>query len=394
MDSSPNLFSPFAVRGRRARNRVVVSPMAMYRARDGHATEWHLAHLSKFAFGGAGVVFAEATAVAPEGRVTYGDVGLWTDAHIAPLRRTAALIQQAGALAGIQIAHGGRKACMQRPWHGNGPLGETDFARGETPWRIVGPTHEPFAEGWLRPHELAPDELADLRRAYATAAGRAAAAGFDVLEIHGAHGYLLHSFLSPLSNRRDDAYGGNLAGRLRFPLEVVESVRAAWPADRPLFFRVSAVDGVDVGWSLSDSVSLAKELKARGVDVVDCSSGGMNLPRPSLLVSRAPGFQVGFAAAIRAQAGIATMAVGLIRTPAHADGIVQANQADLVALGREMLHNPHWPLHAAQALGRDPDWRLWPEQYGWWLKRRARQMAALGLSMEAAGLGSRAAGAG
>lgn len=367
------LFTPISIRGTTFRNRVVVAPMATYAATDGLVGDWHLVHLGGMARGGAGLVFLEATAISPEGRITYGDTGIWSDAHVPGLRRIADYLRGTGAKSAIQIAHGGRKASMQRPWHGNGPMGQADFARGETTWDVVGPTDEPAGEGWLTPHALSLADLERLRGCYRDAARRSLAAGFDVLEVHGAHGYLLHSFLSPLSNKRNDRYGGpSRANRMRFPLEIAEIARAEWPADRPLFFRISSVDGVNVGWGVEDSIVLAKELHARGVDVVDCSSGGMILPRDAQLVSRLPGFQVPFAEAIR-KAGVPTMAVGLITEPAQAEAILREGKADLVAIAREALYNPHWPAHAALALGADPDWSLWPEAYGWWLKRRDRQ---------------------
>jgi 2,4-dienoyl-CoA reductase-like NADH-dependent reductase (Old Yellow Enzyme family) len=263
----------------------------------------------------------------------------------------------------IQLAHGGRKACMQRPWYGNSRIGPADIARGDLPWDVVGPTNEPWGPGWLEPCALTKGNLEAVKGRYRDAVARAAAAGMDVIELHGAHGYLLHSFLSPFSNQRNDAYGGDPAGRMRFPLEVAAMAREVWPRDRPLFWRVSAV---------------SKELKKIGVDVIDCSSGSMLLPKGASLVSRLPGFQVPFAEAIRRQAQIPSMAVGLIREARFAEQILQAGKADLIAIAREALYNPNWPQHAALELGADPDWGLWPEQYGWWLKRRDRQQAARG----------------
>lgn len=378
MTAQPSLlFSPVSIREMTFRNRVVIAPMATYAAIDGMVGDWHLVHLGSMARGGPGLVFVEATAVSPEGRITYGDTGIWSDDHVPGLKRITDYLRTTGAKSGIQIAHGGRKASMQRPWHGNGPMTQADFDRGEATWDIVGPTDEPAGEGWLTPQALTPADLDRLRQAYRDASRRALAAGFDVLEVHGAHGYLLHSFLSPLSNKRTDLYGGaSRENRMRFPLEIAEIARAEWPADRPLFFRISAVDGINVGWSIEDSVALALELKARGVDVVDCSTGGMILPRDAQLVSRTPGFQVPFAEAVH-KAGVMSMAVGLIRDPAHAESILREGKADLVAIAREALYNPHWPAQAALALGADPDWSLWPDAYGWWLKRRDRQQGAV-----------------
>lgn len=369
------LLSPITLRGVRLRNRVAVSPMCQYSAEDGAASDYHLVHLGKFALGGAGLVFFEATAIHPHGRITHGDLGLWDDRHIAPLRRITDFVRAHGAVPAVQLAHAGRKASMQRPWHGNGPLDATDAARGELPWRVVAPSALPMDEGWLRPAELTVTEMAKLREGWRTAALRALEAGFEVAEVHGAHGYLLHEFLSPLSNRRDDGYGGDLAGRMRFPLEVVETVRAVWPAERPLFFRVSAVDGVDGGWTLEESVVLARALKERGIDVIDCSSGGLTGSATAARLPRGPGFQVPFAARIRSEADIATMAVGLIADAAQAEEVLRSGAADLVAIGREALFDPNWPLHAEQALGAGSDFANWPVQYGWWLDRRARGMA-------------------
>lgn len=368
------LFEPIRIRGLELKNRVVIAPMATYSAVEGMPSDWHFAHLAKFAIGGAGLIFCEATAVERRGRITHGCCGIWSDAHVPGWKRITDFIRQMGGASGMQIAHSGRKASSQRPWHGNGPLTPEDYARiGEEMWEPVGPSADAFAPGWQTPHELTREDLERLLDAYEAAARRTLAAGFDVLEIHGAHGYLLHSFLSPLGNKRTDEYGGSLEGRMRFPLRVVERVRAAWPEERPLFYRISAVDGVGVGWSIEDSIRFAAELKARGVDVVDCSTGGMRLPRDAQLVARTPGFQVEYASRVRREAGIMTMAVGLIRTARHAEQVLAEGHADLVAIAREALFNPNWPQHAALELGCDPDWRCWPEPYGWWLRRRAAQ---------------------
>ena len=376
--AQPLLLSPVTVRGVTLRNRVVISPLCQYSAGDGMANDWHFAHLARFALGGAGAVFVEATAVHRDGRITHGDMGLWSDAHVAPLRRIADFLRAQGAVPAIQLGHAGRKASMQRPWHGNGPLDSSDRARGEEVWRIVAPSALAMDEGWLTPVELAHAEMAELREHFRRAALRAAAAGFDIVEVHGAHGYLLHSFLSPLSNRRNDAYGGDRAGRMRFPLEIAETVRAAWPQDKPVFFRVSSVDGIDGGWTLDDTVALARELKARDVDVVDCSSGGIAGSATAARIPRHPGFQVPFAERVRREAGIKTMAVGLILEPQQAEDVLQAGHADLIAIGRQALYEPNWPLHAERALGGDAaDFERWPVQAGWWLERRERGLRAL-----------------
>ncbi len=364
--SPPLLFSPFTLRDLTLRNRAVVSPMCQYSARDGVANDWHLAHLGQFAMGGFGLVFTEAAAVAERGRITHGDLGLWHDAQVAPLRRIADLVHAQGAALGVQLAHAGRKASMQRPWFGNGPLGGEDRARGDLPWPVVGPVAVPHGDGWLVPEALDASGIAKVVDDFVAAARRAHDAGADVVEIHGAHGYLLHSFLSPVANTRRDAYGGDLAGRMRLPLEVVRAVRAAWPARKPIFFRTSTVDGVDGGWTLDDTVQLARALKDAGADVIDCSAGGF-------LVSRLefrPGYLVPNAARVRAT-GIATQAVGFITKAEQAEEVLRSGAADLVAVGREALVDPHWAGRAAVALQGDAGWAQWPQQYAWWLERRA-----------------------
>ncbi len=368
--SASHLFSPLTLRSITLRNRTVVSPMCQYSADDGFANDWHLAHLGQFAMGGFGLVFTEATAVTAEGRITHGDLGLWSDAHIEPIARVASYVHAQGAALGMQLAHAGRKASMQRPWFGNGPLGAADVARGDVAWPIVGPVARPHSEGWLVPQALDEEGIAGIVRAFADAARRADAAGIDAIEIHGAHGYLLHSFLSPVANTRTDAYGGNLAGRMRFPLEVVRAVRAAWPAGKPLFFRTSTIDGVDTGWTLDDAVTLARALKDAGVDVIDCSAGGFLSSRLDIK----PGYLVGNAARIRAGAGVATQAVGFILTARQAEDVLQSGAADLVAIGREALLDPHWAGRAAVELEGDAGWAHWPAQYAWWLERRVALM--------------------
>ncbi|MBR1221048.1 NADH:flavin oxidoreductase/NADH oxidase [Bradyrhizobium sp. U87765 SZCCT0131] len=370
--SQPRLFTPITLRGVTARNRLIISPMCQYSADSGMANDWHLVHLGKFAQGGAGIVMTEATAVVAEGRITHGDLGIWSDAQVAPLARIATFLRNNGAVPAIQLAHAGRKASMQRPWYGNAALTAEDHARGDVAWPIVAPSAIAMDEGWLTPHELGVAELGGLRDRWRAATLRAAAAGFEVLEIHCAHGYLLHEFLSPLSNKRTDAYGGDLAGRMRFPLEIIAAVREVWPDNRPLFVRISSVDGIDGGWTLGDSVAFAREAKVRGVDVIDCSSGGLMGSATAARLPRGYGFQVPFAAEIRKQAGIATMAVGLILHPQQAEDILAADHADIVAVGREALFDPNWPLHAELELsGRaEGAFDAWPKQYGWWLERR------------------------
>ena len=376
------LFTPLRLRGAEARNRIVVSPMCQYSAHDGQVTDWHLVHLGKFAQGGAGIVFMEATAVESRGRITHGDTGIWSEAHIPGLLRIARFVKSQGALPAIQLAHAGRKASMARPWYGNGPLTQADLERGDKPWRIVAPSPKRIDDGWITPEPMGEHDLEEIVRAFAAAAHRAHAAGFEVLEVHAAHGYLLHSFLSPISNARRDEYGGTIEERMRFPLEVVDAVREVWPEEKPLFVRVSSIDDVDGGWSLDDTVLFARELKRLGVDVVDCSSGGIAgsaTAATKTLLPRIPGFQLPFSERVRREADIATMAVGLILTAEQAEEALQANRADLIAVGREALYDPNWPLHAALALGADPQMERWPVQYGWWLARRESLLRKLGV---------------
>jgi 2,4-dienoyl-CoA reductase-like NADH-dependent reductase (Old Yellow Enzyme family) len=375
------LFDEIRIRDVRLRNRIVVSPMCQYSAQDGHVADWHLVHLGKFAQGGAAAVFVEATAVEKRGRITHGDTGIWDDAHIAGLQRIAAFVKSQGAVPAIQLAHAGRKASMARPWHGNGPLTQEDLQRGDKPWGIVAPTDAAIGEEWLRPRAFEKGDFQVLLNAYRNAVRRAHAAGFEILELHAAHGYLLHTFLSPISNTRKDEYGGSLENRMRFPLEVAKEVRNAWPAGKPLFMRVSSIDDVEGGWGVDDTVLFSRQLKAIGVDVVDCSSGGIlgsATAATKTILQRVPGFQIPFAERVKKEAGLMTMAVGLILTPQQAEEALQAGRADLIAIGREALYDPNWPLHAALALGVDPEFAQWPQQYGWWLTRRESLLRKVG----------------
>jgi 2,4-dienoyl-CoA reductase-like NADH-dependent reductase (Old Yellow Enzyme family) len=375
MHTQPLLFTPLPLRGVTLKNRVVISPMCQYSAVEGMANDWHFAHLAKFAIGGAALVFTEATAIERNGRITHGDLGIWSDVHVEPLRRIVAFLKANGAVPAMQLAHAGRKAAMQRPWHGNGPLDDTDRARGEDVWPIVAPSPIPLDTGWLVPHELTPTEIEQIKEHWRNATLRARAAGFEVVEVHGAHGYLLHEFLSPVSNKRTDAYGGDRARRMRLPLEVARIVRDNWPEDRPVFFRVSSTDGVEGGWSLDDTVALARELKSIGIDVIDCSSGGISGSATAARVKRTLGFQVPFAERVRREADIRTMAVGLILEPRQAEAVLRAGQADLIAIGRQALFDPNWALHAQLALGADAQFAAWPVQYGWWLDKRQRSLS-------------------
>ncbi|GAB7543100.1 NADH:flavin oxidoreductase/NADH oxidase [Cupriavidus sp. 8B] len=371
------LFEPLTLRGVRLRNRLVLSPMCQYTAKDGLANEFHAIHYGRFALGGFGLVIVEATAVSAEGRITHGDLGLWDDAHIEPLASIAAFAKEYGAVPGIQIGHAGPKASSQRAFQGDGPLNEQDFARGEYPWAVVSPSARPVADGWLVPTALDAKGIDKVRTDFAAAARRALQAGFEVLELHCAHGYLLNSFLSPLTNDRTDEYGGSLENRMRLPLEIARELREIWPRDKPLFVRISAVDGSRAGLSIQDSVALAKELAKIGVDVVDCSSGGIG----SYEHPNGYGYQVPFAEQIRREAGIGTMAVGLIIDAHQAEAIAASGKADLVALGREALHDPHFPLHAKRTLNAGnpkapyDDWNI---QSGWWLNGRESRLRRLG----------------
>ncbi len=352
-ETAPHLFTPFTLRGVTARNRILISPMCQYSCTDGVATDWHLVHLGSRAVGGAGTVMVEASAVTPEGRISPEDMGIWNDTQRDALARIAAFIAAQGAVPAIQLAHAGRKASTYRPWAESS--GEVSPDQGG--WRTVAPSALPFADNYPTPRELSTDDIAALVDAFAAAARRSLEAGFMVAELHGAHGYLMHEFLSPLSNKRVDAYGGDFTGRTRFIREVARAVRAVWPERLPLFARLSCTDWVEGGWTLEDSVALARLLREDGVDLIDCSSGG-NVPRAQIPVG--PGYQVQFAETIKRETGIATAAVGLITEPEQADAIVHDGQADLIALARAELRDPYWALNAADALGADAPW---PVQY-------------------------------
>ena len=348
-----HLFEPLKLRGAQLPNRIAVSPMCQYSCTDGMATDWHFVHLATRAVGGAALVFTEATAVAAEGRISPQDLGLWSDRHAEPLERIVRFVHEQGSLAGIQLAHAGRKASTRRPWDGHGQAPEAEGG-----WkRVVAPSAIPFSEEYPHPQALTVPEIQEVVRAFAEAARRAAEAGFDVAEIHSAHGSLLHEFLSPHANRREDGYGGSFENRTRLAREVVEAVRQAWPEPRPLFLRISSTDWIPDGWDVEQSVELARQVGGLGVDLVDCSSGGI---LPGEKIPFGPGYQTGFAARIRREAGIATGAVGMITGPVQADHVIRSGQADLVLLAREMLRDPYWPLRAARELGQKASW---PAQY-------------------------------
>jgi len=342
--SAPSLFQPLIVRSVTLRNRIGVSPMCQYSAADGVANDWHLVHLGSRAVGGAGLVIVEATAVAPEGRITPGCLGLWNEKHIEPLARIAGFVKQHGAVAGIQIAHAGRKASADMPWRGGGHLAE---AQGG--WPTIAPSAIPFgAELSKVPRAMTEADITRVQNDFVMAAKRALAAGFEWLELHAAHGYLFNEFLSPLTNQRTDQYGGSFENRIRLLLDTTRAVRKVWPDQLPLAVRISAIDWMEGGWQIEDSLALAKLLKAENVDLMDCSSGGL-VPDAKIIVK--PGYQVPFAEKIRHGANIATAAVGFITEPKQADNIVRNGQADVVLLARQMLVDPYWPAHAAKALG-------------------------------------------
>jgi 2,4-dienoyl-CoA reductase-like NADH-dependent reductase (Old Yellow Enzyme family) len=345
------LFSPIKLRGLEIRNRIFMAPMCQYSATDGLPNSWHQVHYGARAVGGAGMVMVEFTAVVPEGRISPGDVGMWSDAHTEAFAPITRFVKEQGAVPGIQLAHAGRKASANLPWLGGGPL-----SPGEGAWQTLGPSPVAFT-GFPTPREMTVSDIDAAVEQFAAAARYSLAAGFEVVEIHMAHGYLLHEFLSPLSNHRVDDYGGSLENRMRLPLRVAQAVRRAWPAELPVLVRISATDWMDGGWDLTQSVELARHLKEIGIDLIDCSSGGLVA---EAMPPFAPGFQVTFAAEIRKQTGIATSAVGIITDPAQAEDIVASGHADAVCLGRELLRNPQWPLHAARSLGAEISW---PRQY-------------------------------
>lgn len=346
------MFSPLTLRGVTLRNRIAVSPMCQYSSVDGFANDWHLVHLGARAVGGAGLVVAEATSVTPDGRISPQDLGIWDDAHVAKLAQITKFIKDQGAVPAIQLSHAGRKAGMRRLWDGPGtaPIEEGGWSR------VVAPSAVPFSESYHSPVALTEEEIGGLVAAFAKAAERAREAGFQIVEIHAAHGYLLHQFFSPLANKREDGYGGSYENRTRIARDVVTAIRQVWPDDLPLMMRVSATDWVEGGWHLGETVQLAKDVQALGVDLIDCSSGGM-VPRADIPVG--PNYQVPFARAIR-EAGVPTAAVGMITKARQADEIVRNGDADIVMLARELLRDPNWPLHAARELDV---FIQWPPQY-------------------------------
>ncbi|MGE0802950.1 MAG: NADH:flavin oxidoreductase/NADH oxidase [Lautropia sp.] len=375
----PLLFTPLTLRSLTLRNRIVASPMCQYHSVAGTPGDWQMVNLGKFAVGGAAIVFGEETAIEPEGRKTYACAGLWNDQQVAAYRRINDFLQAHGAIPAVQLGHSGGKGSCHTALQKWAPLTPESAAQGLAPWTCLVPSIREPAPPLPRVREMDADDIRRHLQVWREAAARALDAGYRILEIHGAHGYLIHQFLSPVTNRRSDGYGGSLEGRMRLALEVTETVRAAWPGDLPLFFRISAVDGRGGLWDLPDSVALSAALKERGVDVVDCSSGGIAGNSKMPVVRRVPGYQVGFSDTIRRETGCRTMAVGLITEARQAEAILQAGQADLVALARELMWNPNWPVHAAvEMLGRDA-MNLLPEEQAMRLIRR-EVIAALPLN--------------
>ncbi|MDB5288686.1 MAG: oxidoreductase [Mucilaginibacter sp.] len=349
----PHLFTTLKIKSLELKNRIVVSPMCEYSSIDGFANNWHLVHLGSFAVGGAALVITEATAVSPEGRITFADLGIWKNEHIAKLKEITSFIKEQGAIAGVQLAHAGRKASHTEPWNG----GKQILPTHENGWKAVSASAVPFSSSEIAPLELDKTGIDKVIADFKAAAERALAAGFKVIELHGAHGYLIHQFLSPISNQRTDEYGGVFENRIRLLLEILAAVNEVWPEEYPLFVRISASDWTEGGWTIEDSIALAKILKNKGVDLIDCSSGG-NVAGARIPLK--PGYQVEFAEAVKKETGILTGAVGLITNAEQADGIIKSGQADVVLLARELLRDPHFPLRAAHELGHEIKW---PNQY-------------------------------
>jgi 2,4-dienoyl-CoA reductase-like NADH-dependent reductase (Old Yellow Enzyme family) len=369
------LFSPLILRGLTLRNRIVLSPMLTYSATNGYTNDTHLAHLAKFAVGGAGLVMVESTKIDPRGCSTPRDLGLWKDEFVPGMRRIVELVKNYGAACGIQLGHSGRKARRSVPWEGRTPLRDHPGVDHGEPWELIGPSAIAHDEKYQSPRAMTQSDIAGIVDAWSQGARRAEQAGFDVLEIHGAHGYLIHQFLSAIANRRTDRYGGPLENRMRFAVEVVRGVRRHWPEHKPLVLRISAVD--ETGWTIEDSIALARKLSDNGVDVIDCSSGGMLDTRPANAAPICYGYQVQYAQAIRHGTGVKTMAVGMIVHADQAEAILQAGEADLVALGREYLVNPNWPLDAALKLGVAAPYAHLPPVFGYYLGSRQRSFAGL-----------------
>jgi 2,4-dienoyl-CoA reductase-like NADH-dependent reductase (Old Yellow Enzyme family) len=371
----PLLFSPLVLRGLTLRNRIVISPMCQHAAKQGKATDWHLVHLGKFAMGGAGLILTESTAVSPHGRIGTDDLGLWCDAQIEPLKRVVDFVHAQGVPFGVQLAHAGRKAGSQPLWEGGRAFPPEQMRLPDgAPWRRLGPS--PLAAGpeWSVPDVLEGTDIREVVEQFAASAARAVAAGVDAVELHYGHGYLVASFLSPISNHRTDAYGGSRSNRVRLAIEIAQRVRSEIPEAMPLFCRLSAVDGAEGGWNVDDSVHVARDLSHVGVDVIDVSSGGLSEETRRSNVPRGLGFQVGFADDIKRGANVVTQAVGMIVDGRQAEDILQSGAADLIAIAREALNDPYWPRRARETLELDPDYADWPVRYGSWLARRDSQI--------------------
>ena len=374
------LFSPFSLRDVTFKNRIAVSPMSQYRAVDGYSNDWHMVHLGRFAIGGAGLVYAEATAVTRDGRRTHGDLGLWADDQIDGLSKISGFLSAEGTVPGIQLGHAGRKASERRPWHNETPVDQEDInERGEAPWPAIAPSAIPYAEGWPAPQEMTSADIENCIDAFGAAAARSQQAGFKIIEVYAAHGFLVHQFLSPIANQRTDQWGGSLENRLRFGVEVARCIRANWPDELPLAFRLSATDWLDGGLEIEDTITICSELKKAGVDMIDVSTGGVGGKERPRRMEIKQGFQTPFAGDVRKAAEIATMGVGFIWDAEYCEQLVADSTLDMVALGRELLANPNWPLQAAQTLGLNENHEMAPVEAGWWLMKRDRLVKKLGL---------------
>ena len=362
------LFSSFKIKSKSFRNRIVLSPMCQYKAKDGVISDWHFQHYSRFAFSGLGAAFVEATGVSPEGRIGHGCTGIWSDSHVEGLSKIAKIFNEYNCLSGIQLAHAGRKASYLRPWDGASPITENDKA--EPAWQTIGPSAIPINNSSPVPKEMTVEDINKVREDFKKAAQRADKAGFDIIEIHGAHGYLLHSFFSPLSNQRNDQYGGSFENRIRFALEIIDDIKSVWPDNKPLFYRLSSIDAPGQGANLEDNIKLAKSLKSVGVDVIDCSSGGIT-GSPVLTKSKiVPGFQVPYSEKIKKDAEISSMAVGAIISADQANEIISNKRADLVAMGRELLADTQWAYKAATYFNLENAKDYLPDSYSFYLSRR------------------------
>jgi 2,4-dienoyl-CoA reductase-like NADH-dependent reductase (Old Yellow Enzyme family) len=364
------LFQPLRVRSLKLKNRVVIAPMMQHAAPGGFANHWHLVHLGKFALGGAGLIITESTAVSPVGRIGKDDVGLWEDAHIEPWRQVVDFVRQCDSAIGVQLGHAGRKAGSKALWDGGRALTPEEMSDTDARWKRIGPSAIPAGDGWSSPHAMTISDIEGVIQEFADATQRADKAGFDVVELHFGHGYLVTSFLSPISNKRTDSYGGDLEGRMRLAVEIASRVRQAWPKEKPIWCRLSVVDGAVGGWSEDDSIELVRRLQHVGIDVIDCSSGGLTEQTNALPVARGLGFQVPFSRRIKSETSVITQAVGMILDAHQAEEVLTSNGADLIAIGREALFDPYWPLHAQWILERDPEFTDWHLRHKVWLSKR------------------------